>query len=147
MQRLIPCLLISIFALFGTVAQASPAAMLHIKEVYAYPSLGLERPAIAFVSIDNTSATPHTLLKVSADEVCKTAEIHRHSMENGVMQMSKMDMLNISAKTTMRFEDSSLHIMLIDLKKPLKVGDSFPLTLTFNHNIIQTIQVVVRPRA
>jgi copper(I)-binding protein len=126
--------------------QARSSTSLIAKDGYAYPSLGLERPAAAFITIENQEVNPHQLLKVSAEDVSARAEIHTHRMENNVMKMEEVSPLAISGKTTIKFEDTHLHIMLIGLKKPLKVGDSFPLNLIFDRHVTQTITVTVRPR-
>ena len=65
--------------------------------------------------------------------VARKTELHTHVEENGVMQMHVLDGgLAVSAGQPTELQPGKLvHIMLIDLKKPLKAGDSFPLTLVF----------------
>jgi cytochrome oxidase Cu insertion factor (SCO1/SenC/PrrC family)/copper(I)-binding protein len=68
-----------------------------------------------------------------ASPVARKAELHTHVEENGVMQMREVEGgLAVPADQRVELKAGGLlHVMLIDLKKPLKVGNRFPLTLTF----------------
>ncbi|QCB48270.1 copper chaperone PCu(A)C [Hydrogenophaga sp. PAMC20947] len=59
------------------------------------------------------------------------AEIHEMSMENDVMKMRQIDGLDLNAGKATELKPGGFHIMLMDLKAPLKGGDSVPMTLTF----------------
>lgn len=69
-----------------------------------------------------------TLLSV-ASPVAGTVEVHEMSMDNGVMKMRAMPKLDLPAGKTVTLKPGGYHIMLMDLKQPLKKGDSIPLTL------------------
>lgn len=68
------------------------------------------------------------LLGVSSP-VAGSAEVHEMSMDNGVMKMRALPKLDLPAGKTVALKPGSYHIMLMDLKQPLKKGDSVPLTL------------------
>ena len=51
-------------------------------------------------------------------------------VKNGVMEMRQLESLELPAKQTVKLEPGGLHIMLLDLKRPLKPGDKVPLRLT-----------------
>ena len=68
------------------------------------------------------------LLSVSSP-VAGTVEVHEMSMDNGVMKMRAMPRLDLPAGKAVTLKPGSYHIMLMDLKQPLKKGDSVPLTL------------------
>ena len=60
------------------------------------------------------------------------------------MRMRKLDLVPLPVgKTEMTGE---LHIMLIDLKAPLKEGDQVPLTLEFRSGVSKTVSVPVKKR-
>lgn len=63
----------------------------------------------------------------------KTVELHSMSMNDGVMQMRHLDKLPLEAGKTVKLEPGGLHLMLIDLKKSLKIGDKVSLDLKFTH--------------
>ena len=62
--------------------------------------------------------------------VAKAAEIHTMSMENGVMKMRQLEDLPLPAKQPVKLGPGGDHLMLFNLKKPLKAGEEIPLTLT-----------------
>jgi periplasmic copper chaperone A len=68
-----------------------------------------------------------------ASPVAHKAELHTHVEEQGVMQMREVEGgLAVPADQGVELKAGGLlHVMLIDLKKPLKAGDRFPITLTF----------------
>lgn len=85
----------------------------------------------AYLSIENNGKTADRLVGVSSP-VAAGGQIHTMSMEGSVMKMREVDAIAIApgAKVSMKPGDG-YHLMLTGLKKPLKEGDKFPLTLTF----------------
>jgi hypothetical protein len=81
------------------------------------------------VGVVITSAKDARLIAVSSP-VCKTAEIHTMSMNNGVMEMRQLEFLPLPAQQPVTLGPGGDHLMLFGLKHPLKAGDEFPLTLT-----------------
>jgi copper(I)-binding protein len=75
--------------------------------------------------------------------VAKTAELHRTADQNGVMKMLPVPKLALPAGQAVTFKPGGYHIMLMGLKHPLKRGESFPLTLRFEHAAPQTVSVAV----
>jgi copper(I)-binding protein len=63
--------------------------------------------------------------------VAGVAEIHEMAMENDVMKMRQIPGLDLAAGRTLELKPGGYHVMLMDLKQPLKGGDSVPLTLVF----------------
>lgn len=76
-----------------------------------------------------TSARDARLVAVSSS-VSASAEIHTMTMDQGVMKMRQLDYLPLPAKQTVTLGPGGDHLMLFELKKPLKEGDFVPLTLT-----------------
>jgi copper(I)-binding protein len=80
--------------------------------------------------MDITSKVPAHLVG-AASPVAGSADIHQMSMQGGVMKMSGMDGLDLPAGRTVKLAPGGYHVMLMDLKHPLKAGDHVPLRLTF----------------
>ncbi|PXW96982.1 hypothetical protein C7444_10579 [Sphaerotilus hippei] len=59
------------------------------------------------------------------------AEVHLMSMDNGIMRMRAAERVPLKAGQTIELKSGGLHIMMMDLKKQIKTGDSVPLTLSF----------------
>lgn len=62
-----------------------------------------------------------------------TVEIHGMAAEGGAMKMRKADSLALPAGKRVDLKGSGNHIMLLDLKRPLKAGDGLPFTLTVQY--------------
>ena len=84
----------------------------------------------AYLVITN-AASADTLLSATGD-VATSVELHTVVNENGMMQMIPAEGgVPVDANGIQSLKPGSFHIMLIGLRKDLKSGDSFPLTLTF----------------
>ena len=59
-------------------------------------------------------------------------EIHEHRHDNGMMQMRKLESVTVPAQGRLVFESGGLHLMLMDLPQPLRVGENVSLTLHFS---------------
>ena len=53
------------------------------------------------------------------------------SMKDGVMRMHEVNTVTVSPGKEIGLEPGGTHIMLVDVKRPLKVGDVVTLELTF----------------
>ncbi|MFC7399149.1 copper chaperone PCu(A)C [Chelatococcus sp. GCM10030263] len=79
----------------------------------------------------NHGATPDRLVAATA-EIAGRAEIHEMSTKDGVMTMRPQpDGLPVPANGELALKPGSYHLMLLDLKRPPKQGESFAGTLTF----------------
>ena len=92
-----------------------------------------------------------TALVAAASPVAKIVEIHEMKVEGGMMKMNAVDRLALPAGKPVDLKPGGYHVMLMDLVKPLKDGDTVPLQLTFEDKAgkKQTVEVkaVVRPLA
>lgn len=59
------------------------------------------------------------------------AEVHTHVMDGDVMKMRRVDALEIAKGGAKVLKPGGDHVMLMDVKDPLKEGDLVKLTLTF----------------
>jgi periplasmic copper chaperone A len=72
-------------------------------------------------------------LTAASSPVAKKAELHTMSMEGGVMRMRPLAAMDIPAGQTVTLGPGGTHIMLLGLTRPLREGQTFPLTLSFEH--------------
>ena len=63
------------------------------------------------------------------------------------MSMREVGEIALPAGTTVNLEPGGYHIMLLDLARPLSVGDKFDVTLTFETAGEQVVEVEVREEA
>jgi len=54
-------------------------------------------------------------------------------MNGDVMEMHQLDSVPMEAFAEVKFEPGSLHLMLVNLQKDLKVGDQIEVTLHFKN--------------
>jgi periplasmic copper chaperone A len=76
--------------------------------------------------------------------VARQVEMHSTATVGGLMQMRRVLSVDVPAQGRVRFEPSGLHAMLIDLLRPLKKGDLFPLTLIFQHAGSVRVEAIVQ---
>jgi hypothetical protein len=72
-----------------------------------------------------------TALVAAASPVAGVVEIHEMKMDGGVMKMSAIKRLALPAGKAVDLKPGGYHVMLMDLKQPLKEGETVPVTLTF----------------
>ncbi len=90
-----------------------------------------------------TSSADTTLVNV-ASPAAKVVELHEMKMEAGMMKMSAIARLPLPAGKVVELKPRGYHVMLMDLAKPLKEGDTVPLTLTFEDKTGKKQTVVVK---
>jgi copper(I)-binding protein len=84
-----------------------------------------------YLTIENKGTAPDRLVS-GAGDVAARVELHEMAMDNGVMKMRPLDKgLTIEPGKTVKFAPGGYHLMLMDIKQPLKQGDKVPVTLQF----------------
>ena len=84
----------------------------------------------------------------ASNPASKVTELHTHLNEGGVMKMRPVPAIEVKAKGEAVLKPGGLHVMLIDLKAPMKEGDVVPITLTFDDGSSKQVDAkVVRPMA
>jgi copper(I)-binding protein len=112
-------------------AQDVKAGDLVIKQAWSRATPGGAKIAGGYLTIANKGAAADRLIGGSAD-VAGKLEIHEMTMNNGVMTMRPLAKgLVIEPGNTAKLAPGGYHLMLMDLKGPLKQGDKLPVTLEF----------------
>ncbi len=71
------------------------------------------------------------------------ATLHSSEDDRGVMKMRDIGQVPLPANATMTMRPGGTHVMLMSLAHPLRVGDSFPVTVTFQHAAPVTVTASV----
>ncbi len=74
-----------------------------------------------------TSAQGGRLLSASSP-IAGVVEIHEMKMDGSVMRMRAVTELALPAGQAVALKPGGYHVMLMDLKQPLKAGDTVPVT-------------------
>ena len=83
------------------------------------------------------SPADSTLVKVESP-AAGSVEIHSMTMKDGVMKMRMLDTLALPANKPAKLEPGGFHLMLFELKQPLKAGESVQFTLYFKDSAGKT---------
>src|SRR3954470_17327968 len=84
-----------------------------------------------YLTIENKGTAPDKLIGGSGD-IAGKVEVHEMSVNNGVMTMRPLDKgLAIEPGKTVKLAPGGYHLMMFDLKGPLKQGEKVPVTLEF----------------
>ena len=129
----------------GVHAHDARVGDLTLDHPYATPSLaGSSIGAAYFRHIRNRGGQPDRLVGAGTP-VAARVELHRMTLDNGVMRMREVAFIELPPKSdTPLRHGGACHLMLIDLKRPLKDGERFDLTLQFERAGARTVQVWVQ---
>jgi hypothetical protein len=110
------------------LAAYADATSIHVDHAWSRAAMA-GREGVVYLTITDTGQ-PDTLTG-AATGVAATAELHENINDNGVMKMRPVAALPIVPGKALTLAPGGYHIMLMNLKQPLKEGDHFPITLNF----------------
>ena len=132
MTRAIACVtLLSCWLVTPTTAEEIKAGDLVITQAWSRATPGGAKVAGGYLTIENKGSTADRLIGGSAD-IADKVQVHEMATSNGVMTMRQLDNgLTIEPGKTVKLAPGGYHLMMFDLKGPLKQGDKLPVTLEF----------------
>jgi periplasmic copper chaperone A len=102
-----------------------------ITRAWSRATPGGAKVAGGYLTIENKGSAADRLIGGSGD-VTDRIEVHEMGTSNGVMTMRAVDKgLTIDPGKTVKLAPGAYHLMMFDLKSPLKQGDKVPVTLEF----------------
>ena len=114
-------------ALTGLSAAAQTAAI-KVEGAWARATVQGQKASGAFMSLTAKEATQ--LVGVSSP-VAGVAEVHEMKMDGDIMRMRAAPAVDLPAGKKVDLKSGGYHVMLMDLKAPLALGSSVPVTLLF----------------
>jgi hypothetical protein len=115
----------------GALAHDAKAGAITVEHPWSRATPGGAKVAAGYLTLKNSGESPDRLVSVTTD-IAGSTEMHEVSMTDGVMRMRPVpDGLTVPAGGEVALEPGSHHLMFMDLKRPLKEGESFAATLTF----------------
>jgi copper(I)-binding protein len=133
--------IVTVLAAAPTLAQQDP---IRVETAWARASAGEAKNGAAYMTLHNVGTGPDKLLS-AASSVAGKVELHNHIMVGNVAQMRPVDAIEVSPGSPTVLQPGGLHVMLLDLKAPLRAGQSFPVTLTFERAGKIEATVAVQP--
>lgn len=120
-----------------------PAKTVTVDAGWARATPGMARSGGAYLTIANAGAQPDRVVGAKSD-VARRTEIHTNINDDGVMKMRRVDGIDVPPGGSVTFKPGGYHVMFMGLDKPLKEGDKFPLTLTFEKAGDVTVEIEVK---
>jgi periplasmic copper chaperone A len=116
-----------IFALAMSIAfAASAAAQVTVREPWIRATVPAGQATGAFMEL--VSRQDARLVEVRSP-AAGIIEIHQMSMQGDRMMMSAVDGIDLPAGKTVALASGGYHIMMMDLKRQMKAGETVPMTL------------------
>lgn len=138
-------LLILSTALGATTAFADGIAdKVTVTDPYIRAVPPVAKTSAAFMQLESSDTTERFVVGASTP-AAGVAELHMHTMDDGVMRMRHIPHIHLPPNKKVKLEPGGLHVMLFDLTAPLKVGDKIPLTLEFEDGSTKEVTAEVRP--
>jgi len=114
-------------ALVIGLAWAGPAAaQTTVKDTWIRGTVPQQKATGMYAQI--TSASGGRLLSASSP-AAGIVEIHEMAMDGSTMKMRRIAALELPAGKTVALEPGGYHVMMMDLKRQLRPGDTVPVTL------------------
>lgn len=120
--------IVKLVVLFGFLAACSAQAEVVISDAWVRANSPGQKVGAAYMTLKSPQDSTLVFVESSA---AGSVEIHSMTMNNGVMKMRMLDELTLKARKAEKLAPGGFHLMLFDLKKPLKAGEKATFTLCF----------------
>ncbi|WP_338414951.1 copper chaperone PCu(A)C [uncultured Sphaerotilus sp.] len=89
------------------------------------------------------ASTPVRLVEIRSS-MAGVVELHEMAMDGDMMRMRAVSGLDLPAGKAVELKPGGYHVMLMDLRQPIKAGDTVPLTLVLEGRDKQRSMVEVK---
>ncbi|MBU1358587.1 MAG: copper chaperone PCu(A)C [Gammaproteobacteria bacterium] len=118
----------TLLALALAVGAASAQAEVTLKDPWVRSTVPQQKATGFFAQLQ--SPTDSQLVSASSP-VAGVVEVHEMAMQDNVMKMRQVPAVALPAGKPVELTPGGYHVMLMDLKQQVKVGDTVPVTLVF----------------
>lgn len=135
-------------AMLGAGGDADPAAAVRAGALVISSISVPETPGgngAVYLTIRNAGTADR--LTAARSDLSAAVELHTMSMDGAVMEMRKVDGLDVPANGALIFGPGGNHIMLIGLKAPLRAGVAGTVILVFDHQGEVAVPLIVSARS
>ena len=126
---------------FSPIAHASMDVI--INQPYARATPPNAVTSAVFLELINNAEQDRILVNAKTS-AAKKVELHDVFHDGDIMQMRKIERINIPAQSQVSLKPGNKHIMLFDLTKPLVEGENIEIELLFANGKKQTIQAPIK---
>jgi copper(I)-binding protein len=128
----------------ATGPQAARDDGLVVRDAWVRESTPARTSSSGYFTIDNRTDRAVALVKVSVDGVAD-AQVHAIAGDQGQTVMRPLPALQIPAHGSVDLTPGGTHVMLMDIARPLKVGATVEMTVTFDDGRTRRVRALVRP--
>lgn len=115
-----------VFALAAALAAGAAQAQVQVKDAWVRGMVPTQTATGAFMQI--TSKTDAKLVGVKTP-AAGMVELHRTTEEGGMMHMRPVASIPLPAGKPVELAPGGYHVMMMQVPKPLKAGETVPMTL------------------
>ena len=119
---------LSFLGLALALIAAPSLAQVTVSDAWVRGTVPGQKATGAFMNLKSAS---DAALVSAVSPAAGIVEIHEMAMDGGVMKMRAVDKLPLPAGKPVDLKPGGYHVMLMDLKQPLKAGETIALTLVF----------------
>ena len=117
---------VPLLALAATLWAGTAQAQLSVSEAWVRATSAHQKVSAAYMQLRSAQAARIVAVKTP---VTDHAELHEMKMAGDVMKMRQIAAIELPAGQPVSLQPGGLHVMLMDLKAPLKAGETVALTL------------------
>lgn len=114
-------------ALLATTLAAQAQGPVKVEDAWVRATVAPQKATGAFMQL---TASKTAKVVAASSPLAAQVEIHEMKMEDGVMKMRAVEALPLPAGQAVQLKPGSYHVMLMGLQRPIKAGETVPLTLT-----------------
>lgn len=143
-KAVVPALALSAMA-SAALAHGYPIGKLSIQHPWSRETASGQAVGGGFMTIANKGNAEDRLIS-GTSPVAAQVQLHTMTMDGGVMRMRQVEGgIVVPARGTLELKPGSYHIMFMGLKRQLRQGERFPVTLRFQRAGKVTVQFAVQP--
>jgi copper(I)-binding protein len=143
MKRILAVLGSALLALALPMAAAAQGASAKVEVTAPWARATAGKVGGVFMTL-STAAPAGDRLTGATSPAAGKVELHTTVKDGDIMRMRPVTVIEVKPGAPVELKPGGLHVMLIDLKAPLKQGDKVPLTLTFERAGPVQVNVDVR---
>jgi len=110
----------------GLMLASSAGAQVTVDQAWVRATAPGQPVAGAYLKVESAQAAALVAVRTP---VTARAEIHEMKMEGGIMKMRPVTRIELPAGKTVELKPGGYHLMLMNIAKPLRAGETVPITL------------------
>jgi len=130
--RFVGSLVLALLALHAGIAwpHSHEKGDIQVRHPWSRATPAGAKVGVGYLEIRNNGTRPDRLLSATTP-VAARVELHVTSREGEVMKMRQVRSFEVPAGSRLELGPGAGHLMLVDINRPLKKGERFPMTLRF----------------